>query len=88
MALTKSMALELSPRGVTVNAICPGTIASEMTEPELSDPAQRAYLLSRSRVGRSGEPSDVAAGAVYLASPEAGFVTGVILPIDGGWTIS
>jgi 3-oxoacyl-[acyl-carrier protein] reductase len=88
VALTKSMALELSPRGITVNAICPGTIVSEMTEAQLSDAKERAYLLSRSLVGRIGEPADVAAGAVYLASEEAGFVTGAILAIDGGWTIS
>jgi 2-keto-3-deoxy-L-fuconate dehydrogenase len=88
VALTKAMALELSPGGVTVNAICPGTVLTDMMRERLSDPAARAAQLAKSRVGRFGEPSDIAAGAVYLASPEASFATGTVLTIDGGWTIN
>jgi 3-oxoacyl-[acyl-carrier protein] reductase len=88
VAMTKSMALEFSPYGVTVNAICPGVIVSELSEPDLQNPKEHAYLLSRTLVGYIGEPSDVASGAVYLASEEARFVTGAVLAIDGGWTIT
>jgi NAD(P)-dependent dehydrogenase (short-subunit alcohol dehydrogenase family) len=88
VALTKSMALEFSPHGVTVNAICPGVIVSELSEPELQNPTDHAYLLSRTLAGYIGEPSDVAAGAVYLASEEARFVTGAVVAIDGGWTLT
>ena len=88
VTLTKSMALELSPGGVTVNAICPGTTVTEMTRERLEDPAVRTQQLAKSRVGFFAEPADIAAGAVYLASEEARFVTGSVLVIDGGWTIT
>ena len=88
VTLTKSMALELSPGGVTVNVICPGTVVTEMTRERLEDPAIRSQQLAKSRVGRFGEPSDIGAGAVYLASEEGRFVTGSVLVIDGGWTIT
>lgn len=88
VTLTKSMALELSPNGVTVNAICPGTVVTEMTRERLQDPTVRDQQLAKSRVGHFGEPADIGAGAVYLASEEARFVTGSVLVIDGGWTIT
>ena len=88
VTLTKSMALELSPGGVTVNVICPGTIVTEMTRERLEDPSVRLQQLAKSRVGRFGEPSDIGAGAVYLASEDARFVTGSVVVIDGGWTIT
>jgi len=88
VTLTKSMALELSPEGVTVNAICPGTVITEMTRVRLEDPNVRTQQLAKSRVGHFGEPADIGAGAVYLASDDARFVTGSVLVIDGGWTIT
>jgi 3-oxoacyl-[acyl-carrier protein] reductase len=87
VSLSRAMALELSPGGITVNAICPGTTLTEMMAPRLKDPAVRAQQLAKSRVGFFGEPMDIAAGALYLASPEARFVTGTVLTIDGGWTL-
>ena len=88
VTLTKSMALELSPGGVTVNAICPGTTVTEMTRERLEDPAVRPLQLAKTRVGFFAEPADIAAGAAYLASDAARFVTGSVLTIDGGWTIT
>jgi NAD(P)-dependent dehydrogenase (short-subunit alcohol dehydrogenase family) len=87
VSLSRAMALELAPGGVTVNAICPGTTLTEMMRPRLADPAIRAQQLAKNRVGFFGEPEDIAAGAVYLASPAARFVTGSVLTIDGGWTL-
>jgi NAD(P)-dependent dehydrogenase (short-subunit alcohol dehydrogenase family) len=88
VTLTKSMALELSPGGVTVNVVCPGTVETEITREPLNDPEISAHFLSKSVVGRFGYPADIAAGLVYLASDEAEFVTGSVLTIDGGWSIS
>lgn len=87
ISLSRAMALELSPGGITVNAICPGTTLTDMIKPRLADPAVRAQQLAKSKVGFFGEPEDIAAGAVYLASPAARFVTGTVLTIDGGWTL-
>ena len=88
VTLTKSMALELSPKGITVNAICPGTTVTEMTRERLEEEATKQANLAKTRVGFFAEPSDMAAGVVYLASDGARFVTGAVLPIDGGWTIT
>ena len=81
------MALELSPGGVTVNAICPGTIVTEMTRDCLNDPKVRADQLAKTRVGYFGEPSDIGA-VVYLCSDAGKFIIGCVLMIDGGWTIT
>jgi 3-oxoacyl-[acyl-carrier protein] reductase len=80
--LTKSLAQEVGSRGITVNAIAPGLIASPMTE-KLND-EQRAQFLNAVPVGRIGEGADVAAAAVFLASPEASYVTGHTLHVNGG----
>ena len=88
VALTKSMALELSPEGVTVNAICPGTVITDMIRDMLEDPHVRSVQLAKSRVGHFGEPSDIAAGVLYLVSEHSSFITGSVLVIDGGWTIN
>ncbi|HYE27567.1 MAG TPA: 3-oxoacyl-[acyl-carrier-protein] reductase [Allosphingosinicella sp.] len=80
--MSKALAQEVASRGITVNCIAPGFIASAMTEalPE----AQRGNLLARIPAGRLGEGNDVAAAAVYLASREAGYVTGQTLHVNGG----
>jgi 3-oxoacyl-[acyl-carrier protein] reductase len=88
VTLTKSMALELSPRGVTVNAVCPGTIVTDMTREMLSDPDVRRSQLQKCRTGRFGEPAEIAAAVVYLTSAGSDFVTGSVLLVDGGWTIA
>lgn len=85
--MTKAMALDLAEAGITVNAIGPGVIETAMTRRSLDDPDRRAMLLRRIPLGRIGQPEDVAAGAVFLASDDASYITGATLFIDGGWLI-
>jgi NAD(P)-dependent dehydrogenase (short-subunit alcohol dehydrogenase family) len=85
--LTMSTAQTLGPHGITVNAIAPGPIQTPMTQATWSDPARFAELMKRTVVGRGAQPSEVAQGVLFLASPEAGFISGVVLPIDGGRSI-
>ncbi|MET0270124.1 MAG: 3-oxoacyl-[acyl-carrier-protein] reductase [Sphingomonas sp.] len=82
IGMTKSLAQELASRNVTLNCIAPGFIASAMTD-ALSD-AQKAALTTRIPAGKLGEGADIAAGVVYLASREAGYVTGQTLHVNGG----
>ena len=83
--LTKSMAIDLAPHGIRVNAIGPGVIETRMTERSLADPERRAMLLSKIPLGRVGQPRDVANAALFLASDEASYITGTTLYVDGGW---
>jgi 3-oxoacyl-[acyl-carrier protein] reductase len=82
IGLTKALAQEVASRGITVNLVAPGFIATPMTD-ALND-AQRAALQEKIPLGRLGAPADVAAGVVYLASEEAGWITGATLHINGG----
>lgn len=85
LGLIHTLATEWGPHEVRVNGIAPGWIASDMLEAALSnDPCRRAKILSRTPMGRFGEPADIGWAAVYLASPAAKFVNGVVLPVDGG----
>jgi NAD(P)-dependent dehydrogenase (short-subunit alcohol dehydrogenase family) len=84
--LTKCLAVEWAPHGINVNAVAPTFIRTPGTVKWLADDAFRVDLLSRIPLGRVGEPVDVAAAVVYLASPAAAMVTGTTLMIDGGWT--
>jgi 3-oxoacyl-[acyl-carrier protein] reductase len=85
IALTKRLALELGPNGITVNAICPGFIRTDMALRE--DAEQRtAAFAAKAVLGRVGEPGDIAAAALFLASDEASFITGQVLTVDGGRT--
>ena len=82
IGMTKSIAMELASRHVTANCIAPGFIASPMTQ-GLND-KQKEAILSRIPAGRMGAPDDIAAAVVYLASEEAGYITGQTLHINGG----
>ena len=83
--LTRAMANELAPKGITVNAIAPGYMATDNTEALRNDPARARQILERIPIGRWGEASDVAAAVVFLAAPASAYVTGAIIPVDGGW---
>lgn len=84
--LTTELALEWAPYGITVNAVAPTFIRTPGTAERLDDPDFAADVLSRIPVGRFGTTADVAGAVRYLASPAAGLVTGIVLPVDGGWT--
>jgi len=82
--LTKAMALALADRGIRVNAIGPGSILTEMLQQVASDKAITNRILSRTPMGRFGEPSEIAAIAAFLASSEASYITGTTIYADGG----
>lgn len=86
--LTKSLAAAYAPNGIRVNAIAPGWIQTAMTQPVRDDPHKHAAVAARTPLGRWGEPEEVATVAVFLCSPAAAFVTGVILPVDGGYLVA
>jgi 2-deoxy-D-gluconate 3-dehydrogenase len=88
--LTKAMAVELAPHHIQVNAIAPGWIATEMTAPARDNPDFAEFnrmILARTPAARWGEADEVAGAAVFLASAAADFVTGITLPVDGGYSI-
>jgi NAD(P)-dependent dehydrogenase (short-subunit alcohol dehydrogenase family) len=87
IAMTRSLALEYGPAGIRVNAVCPGAVLTPRTAALFADPERRARSArEHSFLGRIAEAEDVADAIVYLTSPAARFVTGAILPVDGGWT--
>jgi NAD(P)-dependent dehydrogenase (short-subunit alcohol dehydrogenase family) len=86
IGLTRVLALEWAPHGVTVNAIAPTWVLTPGTAERLADPPFLASVLDRIPVGRVATTDDVAAAVLYLASPAAGMVTGSVLVVDGGWT--
>ena len=82
--LTKVMALSLAEHGIRVNAIGPGSIATEMLMTQMTDDAARRRILSRTPLGRAGEPDEVAKVAMFLASDDSSYITGQIIYPDGG----
>ncbi|MBF6605184.1 MAG: glucose 1-dehydrogenase [Chloroflexi bacterium] len=86
IGLTRVLALEWSPRGVTVNAVAPTWVYTPGTAERLDDPAFLASVIERIPAGRVASTADVAAAVLYLASPAAAMVTGTVLTVDGGWT--
>jgi NAD(P)-dependent dehydrogenase (short-subunit alcohol dehydrogenase family) len=85
--LTKSLAIAWAPDGIRVNAIAPGWIETPLTRALVEDPARSAPIVARTPLGRWGRPADLTGPAMFLCSPAAAFVTGVILPVDGGYLI-
>lgn len=86
--MTRTLAVEWSPSGVRVNCIAPGFIASAMSSKAFeSDPQRKERVLARTPLGRLGDPADVAGAALFLASEQAKYITGIVLPVDGGNSI-
>ncbi len=85
--LTKSLAIAYAAEGIRVNAVAPGWIATPLTQALQDDPERSGAILGRTPLGRWGKPDDVADPVMFLASPAARFITGVILPVDGGYLI-
>jgi NAD(P)-dependent dehydrogenase (short-subunit alcohol dehydrogenase family) len=86
--MTRAMAVELSPNGILVNCIAPGFIATEMSARALNGDADRKQkVFARTPLGRLGDPGDIGDAALFLASDQAKYITGVILPVDGGNSI-
>ena len=83
--LTKALANEWAPRGVNVNAIAPGYIATDNTQALRADPARSTAILDRIPAGRWGNADDLAGATVFLASHGSDYVSGIVLPVDGGW---
>jgi NAD(P)-dependent dehydrogenase (short-subunit alcohol dehydrogenase family) len=84
VALTEALAVELTPQGINVNAICPGAIDTDMVK-AVKEGGQLEQILLRIPKGRLGQPEDIANLAVFLASDESDYITGAAIVIDGGW---
>ncbi len=86
--MTKHLAVEWADRGIRVNAVAPGTIRTERVKQLPDEPGGSAYLAaieSMHPMGRIGEPAELASAIVFLASDDASFITGAVLPVDGGY---
>ena len=83
--MTKCLSNELAPFNIQVNAVAPGYIKTDMLKPLLDDEKHSRQMLGRIPSGRYGEPEDVAKAVLFLASPLSDYITGVCLPVDGGW---
>ena len=83
--LTKALANEWAAKGVNVNAIAPGYIATDNTAALRADPVRSRQILERIPAGRWGEASDIAGACVFLCSPASDYINGIVLPVDGGW---
>ena len=86
--LTRCLALEWAPHGITVNSVSPTFIFTDGTKPALSDPQFHQHVLSHIPLGRIGDAIDVAGTVVFLASPAASLITGANILVDGGWSIA
>ncbi len=84
--MTKAMAVELGPHNIRVNTLCPTFIETPMTKPFFADPAFKAAVVGKIKLGRVGQVEDLTGAIVFLASDAAGLMTGSALVIDGGWT--
>ncbi len=84
-SFTQALARDLAPFGVRVNAVAPGPMLTEMVAPQLATPGGADWFMKRAPMGRGGEPEEVVGPIVFLASEMASYVTGVVLPVDGGF---
>jgi 2-deoxy-D-gluconate 3-dehydrogenase len=84
--LTKSMSNDWASKGICVNAIAPGYIETPLNEKLLADSVRSAEILSRTPVGRWGKPSDLKGITILLASNASDFITGAVIPVDGGYS--
>lgn len=86
--ITRALAVELAPRNIRVNAVAPGPFATDMSQDMQGSERWRRLIGDRVPLGRIARPSEIGPPILFLASPGASFITGVILPVDGGWTAS
>ena len=86
--LTKSLAIAYAADKIRVNAVAPGWVQTKLTQALQDDPGRSAAILARTPLGRWGKPVDIAGTVVFLCSPAASFVTGAIMPVDGGYLVS
>lgn len=86
--LTKSLAIAYAGDAIRVNAIAPGWVTTPLTQALQDDPQRSAAILARTPLARWARPDDIAGAAVFLCSPAAGFITGAVLPVDGGYMVT
>ncbi len=86
VAMTRALAVAWAARGIRVNAIAPGWVHTKLTAPVIADPDRNRAILARTPLGRWAEPDEMAGAVLFLCSPAAGFITGVTLPVDGGYS--
>jgi NAD(P)-dependent dehydrogenase (short-subunit alcohol dehydrogenase family) len=84
VAMTRHLAMEGAPHGIRANSISPGSVVSNQSKVQLADKNWAEYLASRIMLGRPGDSKEIAAAALFLASSDSSYVTGVDLPVDGG----
>ena len=87
LSATRAMAIELAAHQITVNAVCPGPVVTDMLQAALPDPAEQQALAHNTPLGRLGQPEDVAAAVLFLASDRAGWCTGQAIGVDGGLSV-
>jgi L-rhamnose 1-dehydrogenase len=86
--LVKSMAISLGPYGITVNAVLPGTVETDINREALADPAARDYWAKRTPLGRLGQPEDIAGPVLFFATEDSAWCTGALLVVDGGTSVN
>ena len=86
--LTKSLAIAWAADGIRVNAIAPGWIETEFTKSLRDDPSRSRAIVDRTPLGRWGKPADLSGAALFLCSSAAAFITGVVLSVDGGYSVT